>query len=90
MTNNIAKLATAPASTVSKTKWGWIAPIYVNGKRHHLGYFKTPEQAQEQHRKAERFAELNPEQFPHLTSAMLRNFITAEESAKDFLENDDN
>ena len=77
-------------TTVSKTKWGWIPPIYVNGKRHHLGYFKTPEQAQEQHRKAERFAELNPELFPHLTSAMLRDFINAEESTKVYSTNDDN
>ena len=73
----------------SKRRKGHQARIYLNGKQYHLGYFKTPEQAHAQYRKAERFIELNPEILPHLTPAMLRNFINAEENPKLFLENDD-
>jgi hypothetical protein len=29
----------------TETKWGWKAYIRVNGKLHHLGYFKTKEEA---------------------------------------------
>ena len=67
----------------------WQVHIYVNGKNHYLGDFKTPEEAHAQYRKAVRFIELNPELLPHLTPAMLRNFLNEQENPKHFLENDD-
>lgn len=53
----------------------FISRMTLNGRQINLGYFKDAITAHTQRLKAERFIELNPELLPHLTPAMLRNFI---------------